>query len=167
MVSIGRGTGSSTARSRASAPEASENDVLNDAVERLLRAGIGITALAIGQVDGATDLTLSQWRALVIASDSDGIRVGELAARLGIAVPSASRLVRRVVDRGLVTATRDDRDRRATIVRQTTAGKRLTEAVMARRRALVASALSEVPRVASNDAASAVGAIAERLARFS
>jgi DNA-binding MarR family transcriptional regulator len=122
--------------------------------------------LAIGEVSGASDLTLSQWRALVIASDSDGIRVGELAARLGIAVPSASRLVRRVEDRGLVTATRDDRDRRATIVRQTPAGKRLIGAVMARRRELVASALSEAPPLASNDAAMVVGAIAERLTRF-
>ena len=50
------------------------HDSLNDAVERLLRAGVGLTALAIGQVDDATDLTLSQWRALVIASDADGIR---------------------------------------------------------------------------------------------
>jgi DNA-binding MarR family transcriptional regulator len=152
--------------SSAASPEVSGYDSLNDAVERLLRAGVGMTALAIGEVEGATDLTLSQWRALVIASDSDGIRVGELAARLGIAVPSASRLVRRVEDRGLVTATRDDGDRRATIVRQTPAGKRVMRAVMARRRELVASALSEAPRVASHRAARVVGAIAERLARF-
>jgi DNA-binding MarR family transcriptional regulator len=165
MASIGD-TQTPLPRSSAASSEASGHDSLNDAVERLLRAGVGMTALAIGEVDGAADLTLSQWRALVIASDSDGIRVGELAARLGIAVPSASRLVRRVEDRGLVTATRDDGDRRATIVRQTPAGKRVMRAVMARRRELVASALSEAPRVASNDAARVVGAIAERLTRF-
>jgi DNA-binding MarR family transcriptional regulator len=152
--------------SSSASQEASGHDALNDAVERLLRAGVGMTALAIGEVNGATDLTLSQWRALVIASESDGIRVGELAARLGIAVPSASRLVRRVEDRGLVTATRDDGDRRATIVRQTPAGKRVMTAVMARRRELVALALSEAPRVTSDDAARVVGAIAERLTRF-
>jgi DNA-binding MarR family transcriptional regulator len=162
-----RSSGKSAADSGVPATASVPRDPLSDAVERLLRAGIGTTALAIGQVHGSADLTLSQWRTLVIAFGLDGIRVGELAGRLGISVPSASRLVRRVEDRGLLTATRDDGDRRATIVRPTRAGRNLIETVMARRRALVSSALDEPPRIASEDAARVLSVIADRLDRYS
>jgi DNA-binding MarR family transcriptional regulator len=76
----------------------------------LLTAGIGITARAIEQTREAKDLTLLQWRVLVVAAEPSGIRIGELAAHLGVSVPSASRLVRRVEAREFVSATRDDDD---------------------------------------------------------
>ena len=80
-------------------------------VERLLSAGIGITARAIEQTPEAKDLTLLQWRVLVVAAEPSGARIGEVATHLGVSVPSASRLVRRVEARDLVTATRDAEDR--------------------------------------------------------
>src|SRR5512140_689774 len=85
-------------------------------IERLLTSGIGITARAIDQTERAAELTLVQWRVLVIASQAPGLRIGELAAHLGISIPSASRLVRRIEAQGLVTARRADDDRRATNV---------------------------------------------------
>ncbi|HET8784703.1 MAG TPA: MarR family transcriptional regulator, partial [Candidatus Limnocylindrales bacterium] len=82
----------------------------------MLTAGIGVTARAIEQTAEAKDLTLLQWRVLVIAGQPAGVRIGELASHLGVSVPSASRLVRRVEARDLVTAARDDDDRRVTTV---------------------------------------------------
>ncbi len=139
---------------------------LASAVERLLTAGIGITARAIDQTPDAIDLTLVQWRVLVIASASGGPRVGELAAHLGISVPSASRLVRRIEAQGLLTATRAVDDRRATNITLTEAGRRIVDGVVRRRRELIGQALPAEPRAAQTDAARVVGEIASRLAEF-
>jgi len=114
-------------------------------VERLLTAGIGITARAIEQTPEAKDLTLLQWRVLVVAAEPAGIRIGELAVHLGVSVPSASRLVRRVDARGLVTATRDDDDRRVTTVGVSTRGRRVVDAVVGVRRDLIRRALTDIP----------------------
>jgi DNA-binding MarR family transcriptional regulator len=135
------------------------------ALERLLMAGIGITTLALGQVGGAADLTLSQWRVLVIASRAQRLRVGELAAHLGVSVPSASRIVRRIERRGLLSASRADDDRRATILRLTTAGTQVVDDVMGRRRQLIAVALREGPSM-DKAADHVVASIADRLSRF-
>jgi DNA-binding MarR family transcriptional regulator len=138
---------------------------LTHALERLLMAGIGITTLALGQVGGASDLTLSQWRVLVIASRAERLRVGELAAHLGVSVPSASRIVRRIERRGLLSASRADDDRRATILRLTTAGTQVVDDVMGRRRQLIAVALREGPSM-DKAADHVVASIADRLSRF-
>lgn len=139
---------------------------LASAVERLLTAGIGITARAIDQTPDAIDLTLVQWRVLVIASGTEGLRIGELAAHLGISVPSASRLVRRIEAQGLLTATRAVDDRRATNIALTEAGRRIVEAVVRRRRELIGQALPAEPGAAPTHAARVVGEIASRLAEF-
>jgi len=114
---------------------------LADGIERLLTAGIAVTARAIDETPEASELTLIQWRALVITAESDGVRIGELAIQLGGSVPSVSRLVRRIESRGLVSASRAEDDRRATIVALTPAGRRLVDAVVGRRRAVIRRAL--------------------------
>ena len=119
---------------------ASDRPILS-AIERLLVAGVGVTARALNETSQAAELTLAQWRVLAIAAGTDGVRIGELARRLGVGVPSASRLVRRLERHGLATAERDELDRRATIVRASSAGRVVREAVMRRRRELIESAL--------------------------
>ncbi len=112
-------------------------------VERLLAAGIGITAIAIDQTPDAEELTLAQWRALVVTAGNDGLRIGELAGRLGLSGPSASRLIRRLEGRGLVSAVRAQDDRRATNVSLTPTGRGIVEAVVGRRRRLIRLALEQ------------------------
>ena len=142
------------------------NTDLASEIERLLTSGIGITARAIDQTAQATELTLVQWRVLVIASQAQGLRIGELAAHLGISIPSASRLVRRIEAQGLVTARRADDDRRATNVAVTSAGREIVDAVVGHRRDLIGRALSADPEHLPADAARLVGQIADRLAEF-
>jgi DNA-binding MarR family transcriptional regulator len=138
-------------------------------VERLLTAGIGITARAIEQTPEAKDLTLLQWRVLVVAAEPAGIRIGELAAHLGVSVPSASRLVRRVEARELVTATRDAGDRRVTTVAVSTRGRRLVDAVVRARRTLIRRALADItihgetPLHRDREATALVGLLADGL----
>lgn len=118
-----------------------ENGHLVFEIERLLSAGIGITAVALAETPEVGELTLAQWRALVVAAGNDGVRIGELATRLGLSVPAASRLVRRVERRGLVSTARAEDDRRATNVSLTAAGRRTVDAVVGRRRRLIDLAL--------------------------
>ena len=132
----------------------------------MLTSGIGVTARAIDQTTEAAELTLVQWRVLVIASQTEGLRIGELAVHLGISIPSASRLVRRIEAQGLLTAMRADDDRRATNVALTAAGRDIVDVVVRRRRELIGLALSAEPEHLPADAAPLVGQIADRLGEF-
>jgi DNA-binding MarR family transcriptional regulator len=139
------------------------DDRLLDAVDRLARAGVGITTRALAEGGTATDLTLPQWRALVVVAEAgmSGVRVGDLGRRLRLAAPGASRLVRRLETRGLVVVARDAPDRRAAIVRATDPGRALWTAVMVRRRQLIAGALDRVEAVA--DTGLLLAAVADAL----
>lgn len=136
------------------------------ALERLLSAGIGITAWAIGRSEHAASLTMVQWRLLVIAGARQEPRVGELAAHLGISVPSASRLIRRLEMRGLVETARAEGDRRATIVTLTSRGRELVDDVMAQRRELIGQALHDRPRGGEDVAVVAIDELAVRMSEF-
>jgi DNA-binding MarR family transcriptional regulator len=140
-----------------------EERLLIHAVERLMSAGVGVTVRAIGESGDASSLTLAQWRVLVVACRSEGLRVGELAALLGISVPSASRLIRRVEARLLVNAVRAHDDRRATVIRPTEAGRRLVQDVTRRRRDLIGGALTDTPSGPDADASALIDAIAAQL----
>lgn len=114
-----------------------------EAVERLMVEAIGVTTVALAETTPGVELSIAQWRALmVVGSCADGIRVGEIAARIGSAVPTTSRLVQRLERRGLVVGQRDETDRRATRVRLTEAGGQIRGAIVDRRRQLVRDALA-------------------------
>ena len=146
------------------APAAADPTI--EAIERLLVGGIGLTALALTEATETADLTLAQWRVLVVVADTDGVRIGELASRLGVAVPSASRLVRRLERHGLVTAERADDDRRATNVRLTDRGRQVRDVVLRRRRTLVERATADARSGLSDETVAALGRLADALSRF-
>lgn len=112
-----------------------------EALETLMYGAVGMTAVALGAAS-AGELTISQWRALVVIGRSDATRVGVIGAAVGMSLPSASRLVRRLERRGLVSTERDEGDRRATLVRMTLAGRALRDDVINRRRTLMEEALA-------------------------
>jgi len=125
-------------------PPATERAEVVAALERVAAGLVGITARAVAEAAPASDLTLVQWRGLVVGGSSEGMRIGEIAAQIGSSVPSTSRLVRRLERRGLVTTERDDADRRATIVRSTMAGAAVRVQVIGRRRELLTEALASL-----------------------
>jgi DNA-binding MarR family transcriptional regulator len=140
-------------------------DRIVEALERLSVEAVGVTTLALSRFEPETELTMRQWRALVlIGSHRDGLRVGEIASHLGSAGPSASRLVRRLEDRGLVETRRDESDRRATNVRLTSAGARLHDTLIVRRRELIRSALAADPLPSSSSFADGLDHAAKALA---
>jgi DNA-binding MarR family transcriptional regulator len=137
------------------------------AIERLMVESVAITTVALAEASPHIELSFPQWRALVVIGLSDlGIRVGEIASRIGSAVPTTSRLVRRLERRGLVLAERDEADRRATLVRLTPAGLALREAIVGRRRELVRAAIGEAEDRLSSDLLEGLGQIGEALRRY-
>ena len=125
------------------APAAIPEDVI-ESLELLLFGAIGMTTIALADAS-ASDLTLSQWRALVVIGRAGNLRVGDVAVRIGTSLPSTSRLIGRLERRGYVHTERDERDKRATLVTLTARGMGVRSAVIARRRELMTTALSTFP----------------------
>ena len=71
------------------------------------------------------DLTMAQFRALVVVSRYAGITVGELGGELSIGQSTASLLTDHLVCRGLVTRVEDPADRRRALLSLTPAGEAL------------------------------------------
>ena len=134
-----------------------------DAIERITFASVALTTRVLDEVAGA-DLTMLGWRVLVIVGHASGdLRLGELADRLGISRPSATKAVQRLQRRGLVETARDHADARGRRLRLTPDGIQLRETVLARRRRLLVDTIgSEVP----GDFEAGIRLVADRLDRW-
>lgn len=103
-----------------------------DAFLTASRALVGISARSLGGVED--DVTLPQFRALVVLLGKRGVTVNELAERLDIHPSSATRLCDRLVRKDLIRRVEGETDRRETKLGLTPAGRRLVSRVTARRR---------------------------------
>jgi DNA-binding MarR family transcriptional regulator len=80
------------------------------------------------------DLTFSQLKTLLLlAEHDDTLSVKDVAERLGISLPAASRAVDSLARRGLAERAEDQVDRRVKRVRTTRKGDRLVERLVAAR----------------------------------
>lgn len=112
-----------------------------DALERIVFAGVALTTRALSEARADLDLTLAQWRVLVVLGENDdGATVSQVASRIGVTLPATSRQLRRLQRRGLVDVSRDSRDRRATRVRLTSLGHAARDDVISFRRKKIAQA---------------------------
>lgn len=86
-------------------------------------------------------LTPSKLRALDLLAEQGGLRVGELAERVGVDDTTATRLVDRLEELGLAERRGEEGDRRATVVGLTAEGKGLVANVAAQRQQFFADVL--------------------------
>src|SRR6185295_2515151 len=111
------------------------------------RALVGVAARSLAEVD---DITLPQFRALVVLSRPVPVTVGDLAAALDIHPSTATRLCDRLEKKSLVRRQPGaSPDRRVTPVRLTAKGRRLVGRVTDHRRrdlAAIASSMSDEDR---------------------
>ena len=136
-----------------------------DVLELIARATIDVTTRVLAEATPGLDLSLLQWRALVvIGDDATGARVGQVGERVGVPLPAASRLVQRLRRRGLVHLERDSDDGRATRVRLTHVGNQTRSSVLARRRHLISEALGQTLLPA--EAVHGLRVVAERFDRL-
>jgi DNA-binding MarR family transcriptional regulator len=107
-----------------------------DPVQALMlasRAFVGLTARSLAAVDD--DVTLPQFRALVVLAVRGARRSTDIADELQVIPSTATRMLDRLTRKGLVRRTRSTSDRRAVQVRVTAAGRQIVDQVMDRRRA--------------------------------
>lgn len=97
-----------------------------------------------------------------------GIRVGEISDRLHLAAATTSGLVQQLVEAGTAERGPDPADRRAAVVRLTSAGRRQLaewQQAHARRLGAALSALSSPQRAAVRTAVPALAALVHELSR--
>ncbi len=87
------------------------------------------------------NMSTPQLKALLLISEEEGIRMRELARKLGGSFSNATVLVDRLVDRGLVERLAEPQDRRVVLVRATEEGQRLIERLITSWRTLSAPLL--------------------------
>ncbi|OJU57744.1 MAG: hypothetical protein BGO04_02760 [Microbacterium sp. 70-38] len=120
--------------------------VEDDAVDATLlasRALLGIVARSILGVLG--DVTLPQFRVLVILESSGPLRMGAIAARMGTHPSTLSRSVDRLVAAGWVDREVNRESRRETLVALSSRGRELVDRVTATRRAEIRRVLTGMP----------------------
>ena len=87
-------------------------------------------------------LTPSKLRGLELLAQHDGLRVGELADRVGVDDTTATRLVDRLEELGLAERQSEEGDRRAIVVALTAEGRELVAGVSAQREQFFADVLA-------------------------
>ena len=114
-------------------------------VEEFLTASRALVGLAVQSVaESPVEVTLVQYRVLVLLAARGEQQVGDIAAALGVNPSNATRHCDRLQRLGLVARRRSTDDGRVVRVGLTDGGKQVVEAVTARRRA-------EVQRVVGGD----------------
>ncbi|TYB98949.1 MarR family transcriptional regulator [Micromonospora sp. WP24] len=104
---------------------------LVESLAALSRALVGITTRSLASLD--VDLTLSQYRAIVVLASQGPLRTVDLAAALHVHPSTATRTCDRLVRRGLVARHHGEADRRVSWLGLTASGKELVGEVMRRR----------------------------------
>ncbi len=138
--------GSDASRRRAVPPgpgTGAEPDPIVDAVLSASRVLVAVAARSLAGL--AEEVTLTQYRSLVVLASQGPSAITSLAEALAVTPPTASRLCERLVRKGLVRRRTDPHDRRQVRVTLTPAGRRLVDEVTERRRGEIADLLRLVP----------------------
>ncbi len=116
---------------------------LVDTVLRASRVLVAVAARSLAGVDD--DVTLPQYRALVVLASRGTQRPGDLAAALGSHPSTVTRLCDRLVAKDLVERHASPSNRREVSIALTRRGRRLVDRVTVKRRAELSEILARVP----------------------
>ena len=143
--------------------EASVHAELAEQLLALWRAVISPGGVGAYRIFEELDLTLTQVKAL-IALSADELTVKDLAARLGLSLPGASRAVDGLVERGLLARREDTTDRRMKRLRCTDAGRRALQRLDEARLAGIAQFTAKLPAAQREHLSDALRPILDDLA---
>ena len=117
-----------------------------DVVDAVLAASRLFVAVASNALAGLMpEVTLPQFRAMVLLEARGAMTVAELAAELGVAPSTASRMCDRLVAKKLVRRTLDPANRRRVRLTLHTAGRELIAASTKRRKLQITRLLKTIP----------------------
>lgn len=125
--------------------QADQQPGVDSATELLVsasRALVAIAARSLGRVED--QVTLPQYRALVVLSTRGALRPVDLAEALDVMPSTATRMCDRLVRKGLMERSHRDSDRREVNLRLSAAGRTLVNEVTARRRRDLRRVLSRI-----------------------
>lgn len=123
------------------------------------RVLVAVAARSLADLD--EEVTLSQYRVLVVLASRGPQGVAAIADSLGVTPPTASRLCERLVRKGLVRRRTDRNDRRQVRVALTESGRNLVDVVTERRRQEIAGLLRSVPQEARRSMVAGLQLLAE------
>jgi DNA-binding MarR family transcriptional regulator len=116
-----------------------------DQLDRIAGEMVAATNTALAGAIETGELSIQQWRLVIILGGSAGpLRLNEIAWRVNASMPSTSRLVQRMERRGLVTASADPLDGRGRRIGLTERGEAVRAQVIGRRRQLLAEGLADL-----------------------
>jgi DNA-binding MarR family transcriptional regulator len=134
------------------------SDVIS-AVMSASRALVAISARSLAAV--GEEVTLPQYRALVLLASGGPLRSADLAAALAVSPSTATRMCDRLARKRLVRRSRAAEDRRTVRVTLTAAGKSLVDQVSQRRRAELQRVVAALPDTYHQPLIAALGALAD------
>jgi DNA-binding MarR family transcriptional regulator len=123
------------------------------------RALMGIAVRSIAAVED--DVTLVQYRALVLLTSRGDLNVSDLAEALGVHPSTATRLCDRLVAKDLVARATSVESRREIVLTVAPAGRAIVRAVSARRRREVTRIVERLPRDERQRLRAVLGVFAE------
>ena len=130
-------------------------------LEAVLTASRALVAMAARSLaDAGEDVTLTQYRSLVVLASRGPQGVATLAEAVAVTPPTASRLVERLVRKGLVRRRTDPHDRRQVRIGLTDAGRSLIDQVTERRRQEIAQLLTSIEPKLQRDMAAGLRQLA-------
>jgi DNA-binding MarR family transcriptional regulator len=129
---------------RRAEPPRSGRDDLVDALLSASRALVAIAARSLADLDA--EVTLPQYRALVVLASRGPQRVVDISAELNVNPSTATRMCDRLVHKKLVRRYRSTSDRREVRLTLTSSGRELVQQVTDRRRAELARLVESMPQ---------------------
>ncbi len=114
-----------------------------DAVLSASRVLVAVAARSLADV--AEEVTLTQYRTLVVLASRGPQNLAGLAEAVGVTPATATRMCDRLVRKGLIRRRTERDDRRQLRVALTAKGRSLVDAVTGRRRQEIGRIMSEIP----------------------
>jgi DNA-binding MarR family transcriptional regulator len=114
-----------------------------DAVLSASRVLVAVAARSLADV--ADEVTLTQYRTLVVLASRGPQNLARLAAAVGVTPATATRMCDRLVRKDLIRRSTERDDRRQLRVALTAKGRSLVDAVTGRRRQEIARIMNEIP----------------------
>ena len=128
----------------------------------MLSASRVLVAIAARSLaDAGEEVTLTQYRSLVVLASRGPQTVAALAEAVAVTAPTASRLCDRLVKKGLVRRRTDRNDRRQVRIGLTEAGRQIIDTVSTRRRSEITDLLASMPPKTQRSVATALAQLAK------
>ncbi|TCC37438.1 MarR family transcriptional regulator [Kribbella capetownensis] len=106
------------------------------------QASIALFEVTLGALSTSAQLSVLQIRMLLTLDQHGPLRLSDLAGQLDVSAPSASRIINRLADDGLVLRRTPDHDRRTVELRLSAKGRRGLARIRSARRGGIAEILA-------------------------